>query len=87
MVAVALETGAIPDKFSAILVDFFGTVCKDGAALPSDNHSGWGIHSFLAQIELGVELFPGLERVTLFGVNPDGMVYILHSLFSVRFDL
>ena len=33
---------------------------------------------------LGVDPIPVLERVTLVRVNPDGMVHLMHSLFSVR---
>ena len=36
---------------------------------------------------LGVDLIPGLEWVTLVRVNLEGMVNILHSLFSVRVEL
>ena len=47
---------------------------------------GWGIQYFLAQLASGVDLVPGLERVILVGVNPDGMVHLMHSLLSVRVD-
>ena len=36
---------------------------------------------------LGVDLIPGLEWVTLVRVNLEGMVNLLHSLFSVRVEL
>ena len=39
------------------------------------------------QLSSGVDLIPVLERVTLVGVDPDGMVHLFHSLFSVRVDL
>ena len=35
---------------------------------------------------LGVEPVPGLERVILVGIDPDGRVHLMHSLFSVRVD-
>ena len=56
-------------------------------ALSLEESLGQGIHSFLDQIALGVELVPGLERVTLVGVESDGMVHLLHSLFSVQVEL
>ena len=56
-------------------------------ALSLEESLGQGIHSFLDQIALGVELVPGLERVTLVGVESDGMVHLLHSLFSVQVKL
>ena len=49
--------------------------------------SGWGIHSFLAQLASGVDLFPGLEQVTLVGVDPDGIMHLTHLLFYVRVDI
>ena len=48
-----LGTGAIPVKLSAILVARFQTVREDGASLLSEKRSGWGIHSFLAQLGVG----------------------------------
>ena len=66
-VTEALGTRAIPYELSAILTACFCTVCEDGAALSSDKRSGRGIHSFLAQLALGVDLIPGLDQVTLVG--------------------
>ena len=42
------------------------------------------MHSFLAHLALGEVLVPGLERVTLVGVDKDRRVHLMHSLFSVR---
>ena len=55
----------VPAKLSTILADRFRTVHKDGADLSLEKHSDRGIQSFLMQITLGVDLIPGLERVTL----------------------
>ena len=41
------------------------------------------IHSFLAQLESGVDLVLGLEQVTMVRLNPDGRVILMHSLLSI----
>ena len=41
------------------------------------------IQSFLAQLALGVDLVPVLERVMMVGIDPDGRVILMHSLFSI----
>ena len=41
------------------------------------------MHSFLAHLALGEVPVPGLEQVTLVGVDPDGRVHLMHSLLSV----
>ena len=60
-----LGTRVVPAELSTILADRFMTVRKDGADLSLEKHSGRDIQSFLMQIVLGVDLIPGLERVTL----------------------
>ena len=45
------------------------------------------IHSFLAQLALGEDLVPGLEQVTMVGLNPGVRVILLHSLFSFRVNV
>ena len=87
LVVEALGTGEIPGELSAILAGRFRTVRKDGAALLSDKLSVRGINSFLEQVAPGVDRIHGLERVTLVGIEPDEMVHLFHSLFSVPFGL
>ena len=87
LVAEDLGTRAILSKLSTILTIRFRTISEDGADLPSDKRLGQGIHSFLAQLALVVDNIPGLDRVTLVVVDPDGMVNLLHSLFSIPVDL
>ena len=60
-----LGTRVVPAELYTILADRFRTVRKDGVDLSSEKHSGRGIHSFLMQIALRVDLIPGLERVAL----------------------
>ena len=70
-------------ELSTIFAARFRTVREDGADLPTVKRSVRGIHYFLDKITLGVDHIPVLERVTLVGVDPDGMVHLLHSLFYV----
>ena len=83
-VAEALGTGAIPDELSSILTAHSQNVCMDGTSHTPEERSGWRIHSLLAHLVLGEVLVPGLERVTLDGVDPDGRVHLMHLLFSVQ---
>ena len=83
-VAEALGAGATPDELSTILAARFRTVCEDGVYLSFEKRSVQGVHFFLAQLELGVDLFPLLEWVKLFRFIPDGMVYLMHSLLSFQ---
>ena len=70
LVVEGLGTKAILDELSAILADRLRMVFEDGVALPSDKRSGREIHSFLAQLESGEDLIPGLDRVTLVRCRP-----------------
>ena len=74
-------------ELAMILADHFHTVRKEGASLSEEKRSGRGIHFFLSQMALGVDLVPGLEKVTLVGFDLDGMVHLMHSLFSVWVDI
>ena len=85
--AEALGTGAIPDKLSAILAAPLWKVCEDGAALILDKRLVRGGTLLPRVVFIGVDLIPGMEQVRLFGVDLDGIVHLLHSLFSVRVNL
>ena len=65
----------------------FRMVREDGTALTLNKHSDRGIHSFLDQLSSGVDYIPVMEQVAFIGVDQDGMVHLLHSLFSVPVDL
>ena len=45
------------------------------------------MHSLLAHLASGVYPVPRFERVGILQVDPDRTVHILHSLFSIPFDL
>ena len=85
--AEALRTGAILAELAAILADHSQTLFKDRADLTPEKRSGRWIHSFLAQLESGLNAVPGLEWVTVVRVDPYVRAHHMHLLFSVQFDL
>ena len=87
LVAEALGTRYIPAELVAILAAHSRTVCKDRTARTPEERTGRGLHSFLFYLVLGEVPAPGLERVTLVGVNKDGRVHLMHSLFSFRAEV
>ena len=87
LVAEDPGTGEIPADLVAILAAHYRTVREDGTARIPEERSGRVIHSFLAQLVSGVNLFPGLERVTMVGIEPDRRVLLLKSLFSVQVNV
>ena len=83
-VAEALGTKAIPADLSIILALHSRTVREDGAACTLEVRLGQVIHSFLAELASEVDLVPGLERVTIAGLDPDGRVLLMHSILSLQ---
>ena len=86
-VVEALGTGEISAELAVILVTHSQTVHEDRTAYTPEERLVWVIHSFLAQISSRVDLVPGLERVTMVGIDPGGRVLLMHSLFSVRVNV
>ena len=82
-----LGTGTIPAELVAILAAHSQTVRKDRTARTPEERTGRGLHSFLFYLVLGEVPAPGLERVTLVGVNKDERVHLMHSLFSFRAEV
>ena len=85
--AEALGTRTIPAELAAILAAHSQTIHKDGSTRMPEERTGWGLHSFLSHIALGVGQVPGLERVTLVGINKNGRVNLIHSLLSICVDV
>ena len=83
-VAEVLGSGSIPADLAAILAEHSRTVRKDGLARTPEERTGRGLLAFLTLLALGEVPVPGLEKVTLVGVDEDGRVHLMHSLFSVR---
>ena len=86
-VAEVLGTGSIPAELAAILVEHSWTVRKDGRARTLEERTGRVLHAFLSHLALGEVPIPGLEKVTLVGVDEGGRVHLMHSLFSVRVNV
>ena len=86
-VVEVLGTGSIPAELVAILAEHYQTIRKDGTARTPEERTGQGLHSFLSNLALGEVPVPGLERITLIGVDTEGRVHLIHSLFSVRVDV
>ena len=86
-VGEVLGTGQLPDNLVAALSDRFRVTKEDDRPLSPEKRYGRGVHYFLANLASRVDPVPGFDRVGLLQVNPDGMVHILHSMFSVPVDL
>ena len=86
-VAEVLGTGSIPAELAAILAEHSRTVRKDGTARTPEKRTARGLHDFLSNLALGKVPVPGLEKVTLVGVDEDGRVHLMHLLFSVRVNV
>ena len=82
-VAEVLGTGSIPAELAAILTEHSWTFVKDGVERTPEERTCRGLHAFLSRLALGEVPVPGLENVTLVGVDEDGRVNLMHSLFSV----
>ena len=86
-VAEVLGTGSIPADLAAILVEHSQTVRKDGSARTPEERKCRGLPAFLSHLALGEVSVPGLEKVTLVGVDKDGRVRLMHLIFSVRVNV
>ena len=86
-VAEVLGTGSIPAELAEILAEHCRTVRKDGSARTLEERKGRVLHAFLSHRALGEVPVTGLEKVTLVGVDKDGRVHLMHSLFSVRVNV
>ena len=52
-------------------------------ALSAEIRSERGSHAVLGHLDSRVDPAPGMESLTLLGIDPDGMVHLLHSFLSV----
>ena len=86
-VAEVLGTKSIPAELAAILAEHSWTVRKDGSARTPEERTGRVLHAFLSHLALGEVPVPGLDKVTLVGVDEDGRVHLMHSLFSFRVNV
>ena len=79
-VTEALGTRKIPAKLAAILAAHSRTFRKDRTAHTPKERLIRVIHSSLAHLALREVPVPGLERVPLVGIKPEGRVILMHSL-------
>ena len=86
-VAEVLGTGLIPAELAAILAEHPWTVRKDDSACTPEERTGQVLPAFLSHLALGEVPVPDLEKVTVVGVDEDGRVHLMHSLFSVRVNV
>ena len=90
LVEEVLGTIQLPNNLVVALSDRPRVKKEDGGKLSPEKRSGQVVHSFLAHLAhlaSGADPIPGFERVRLLQVDPDGTVYVLHSMFSVPVDL
>ena len=78
-------TSRLPNALTKILASCFGMIHEDGGTLLTEKRAVRGLHYFLAHLTSGVDTVPILER--LLGFDQDGMVHLLHLLFSVHVGL
>ena len=71
-----------PEIFRILSAWFLVTNAVE-ASLPTEIQKGGGIHTFLGRLNSEAALVHGLAGLTVLGVDQDGGVHILHSLFSV----
>ena len=64
-----LETVRLPDKIIRDLSAQFRVIREEDIGFFSELRSGRGIHALLGNLASGVEPSPGLERLSLVGVN------------------
>ena len=90
LVEEVLGTVQLPNNLVVALSDRPRVKKEDGGKLSPEKRSGQVVHSFLAHLAhlaSGADPIPGFERVRLLQVDPDGLVHVLHSMFSVPVDL
>ena len=78
-----LGTGRNPDDLVGALLDRFQATWEDDGGLSLELRTWRGLHAFLRHITSGVDPVPGMERLTLLGVDRDDTMDLLHLLFSI----
>ena len=82
-----LGDSPLPKEFVGIFSDRFQFLGEDGKALSTERRSGRTIQTFLGHLASYLDPVLGVKRLKLMGVNKDGTVHLLHSLFSVPVGL
>ena len=87
LVAEVLGTRSILAELAAILAEHSRNLRKDGTARTTEERTGRGLHAFFSHLALREVTVTGLEKVNLIGVEEDGRMHLMHSLFSVRINV
>ena len=78
----------LPGNLSGALLDRFQVTWEDGGGvLSSELYAGRGLHAFLGHLVSAVDPVPGLECLSLMGVERDRIGHLLKLFFSVPVGL
>ena len=84
VVGEVLRTGHISEALVGAISDWFWVTREEGGgAFLLELWSGRGLHAFPSYLASRVDRVPGLERLSLLGVNLEGTVHLLYSFFSI----
>ena len=87
LVGGVLGTSHLPDNFARALLAWFLVTREDGGLISMEKSSDRGLHYLLGHLASRLDPVLGFEQVALIGINQDGTVQLLHSLFSVPVGL
>ena len=77
-VGEVLMTGRLPGNLTGAMSDRLRFTREDRGPLSSEWCDGRGLYAFLGHLSSRVDSVPGLERLSLMGVERDGTVNLLH---------
>ena len=83
LVGEVLRTSRLPKKLAGNMLDRFWVTREDEGTLLSELRSGWGLYTLLGHIASKIYPIPGMENLSLMGIELDRMLHILHHLFYV----
>ena len=78
LVVEDLGTGQLPEELVEARLGWFQDTKEDCGMLLAEWHKGRGVLAFLIHLASRVDPVSGFSRITLLGVDWDGMVKILH---------
>ena len=82
-----MVSGTLPEELAVVLSSRFGVLEEDSGALWTERRSRRLLHALLGRPDSCPDHRPNFERLTLLGVDRDGMVHLIKSLFSVPVGL
>ena len=87
LVEEVMVSGTLPEELAVVLSSRFGVLEEDSGALWTERRSRRLLHALLGRPDSCPDHRPNFERLTLLGVDRDGMVHLIKSLFSVPVGL